>query len=204
MRQFVIAGIAAAALCVAQSARAEVVLDLGGGWQATIQDQSVLDLVVDYVSLEDDLLVLQKFATFASLTQMDISFEQTADDANTVSTIVITDEFVFNNSGTDWNAFSMNVDGDATFDAAASASFSIDPYTDADFAGDMKSVLFSGGTVADSAFWTPGLASGGLYINVDLSGDGMAGFRLGEMPVPAPSALIVFGLAGLARSRRRR
>src|SRR5262245_3331715 len=94
----------AAALILSSSANAALVLNLGGGWQATITDEANVDLAVDFVSLQDNILVIEKFANFISVDPftgmpmpVHISFNQIAPDSQTVSRIVITDEIIANN-----------------------------------------------------------------------------------------------------------
>lgn len=201
------------ALVLSQAALADLTIDLGGGWEATVSNPDVVDLVTDYVSLDDDILVIEKFAIFQEIdpftgqpVPINIAFNQIASDANTVSQIVITDELVFNDTGLDWTGFrNVLALGGATFNVADSADFSIDPFTTTSYSDDLTEVMYGGGVLAAGENWTPGLQSGGLVIDVDLSGDAPAKFILKEIAVtiPAPAALAVLGL-GLATTRRRR
>ena len=200
-----------AVLCLGSFARADLIIDLGGGWQATIFNEGQVDLVVDFVSIDQDIIVLQKFANFTDVdpftglpAPLSIAFNQIAPDAQTVSHIVFTDMFIFNTTGLNWTGFREILLGpDVAFDPIASADFSIDPFTTASFNADNSEVLFSGGTVLDGMSWTPGSAAGGLVINIDLSGNAPAKFVLKELPIPAPGALALLAL-GLLGSRRRR
>ncbi len=196
----------------ASVAQADVTIALGGGWEAVIFQENLVDLAVDYVSIEDDVLVIEKFANFASIDpftgQPDpirIAFNQVGTDAETVSRIVIADELVANNTGFDFYQFEMVLLGaQATWDQAGSAGFSINPFTEMDFIGD-QNVLFSGGTVEDGTFWTPGELTGELIIDIDLSNTTPSTFILKEIAmVPAPAAVALLGLAGLSTRRRRR
>lgn len=204
-------GAVVAGLCalIASSAVADEIVDLGGGWQATIFNEDKIDLVVDFVG--DDVLVLQKFANFNSLNEfgnpepLSIAFNQVGDDADTVSKIVFADEFVFNNTGVDWNAFRMALLGDhATFNPGESADFDINPFDTMTFSNGDTEVLFDGGVVGDGDVWTPGLDGGSLVIDIDLSRDLPAKFVLKEIPIPAPAALALLGAAGVVTRRRRR
>jgi hypothetical protein len=198
-------------LSMVPAANAVLVLNLGGGWQATITDEVNVDLAVDFVSLPDNVLVIQKFAKFISVDPftgmpvgINIAFNQIAPDAETVSRIVITDEIIANNTGLDWIAFEEELLGSvATFNQADSATFSINPFTTATYSGSSDAVTFSGGLVAAGAIWTPGVTSGGLVIDVDLSGDAPAKFVLKELPlVPGPAGFAVLGLLAFASRRR--
>jgi len=205
----------AGVLCTLSApARAADVIQLGGGWEAIVQDRSVLDLAVDFVSISQNLLVIQKFANFTAIEEftgrphtLNITFRQVASDAETVSRIVITDETVLNNTGMAWNGFDMILyGGGATFNADLSATFSIDPFTTMTFADDLRRVSFGGGTIEDGGFWFPGVASGGLVIDADLSGMAPNAFVFKELPVvPAPPvvALLLTVLAQPHRRRRR-
>lgn len=198
------------ALAISSAALGGMTLSLGGGWEAELLDDG-LDLFTDYVSVPEDLLVIEKFATATEVDDITgtpnplrILFRQVASDADTVSRIAITDETIINLTGLDWDGFRIGLLGDATFDPAASDDFSLDAFGTMDFTDDLKEAHFSDGLVADGDIWTPGFDSGALWIDVDLSGDAPASFILKELAtVPAPGALALFGLA-LVGSRRRR
>jgi hypothetical protein len=203
---------AAFALTVTAAANAALVLNLGGGWQATIQDDVNVDLAVDFVSIQDNILVIEKFANFISIDPFTgmpmpiaISFNQIASDAQTVSKIVITDEIIANNTGLDWVAFRNEIlGGSATFNQAQSASFSINPFTNTTYSAGSDSVTYDGGVISSGTIWAPGTLSGGLVIDIDLSGDSPVKFILKEIPmVPAPAGLALLGAAALGARRRR-
>lgn len=197
-------------MCLAVSAQAQIIIDLGGGWQAKIFNAQV-DLTVDFFDFEKDILVLEKFANFTEIDKktglpapLSIAFTQIAPDDETVSHIVLTDAFIFNNTGVDWSAFREILLGDhVAFDPEDTSDFSIDPFTTMNFIDKNREVIFSGGTVFDGTIWTPGVVSGALVINVDLSGDDPVKFVLKELPVPAPGALAII-VGGMLVSRRRR
>lgn len=204
--------VGALVLSIAPAANAVLVLNLGGGWQATITDDINVDLDVEFVSLPDNMLVIEKFAKFITVdpftgmpAPVHIVFNQIAPDAETVSRIVITQETIANNTGLDWIAYEQELlGGVATFNQAESASFSINPFTTTAYDSSFQTVTFSGGVVAAGSVWTPGADAGGLVIDIDLSGDAPAKFVLKELPlVPGPAGLAALGLLGLARARRR-
>lgn len=211
MRLSAVCVFSGAAVCLAVSAQAQVVIDLGGGWEATIFNAQV-DLTVDFFDFEKDILVLQKFANFTEIDKktglpapLSIAFAQIAPDDETVSHIVLTDAFIFNNTGVNWSAFREILLGEhVAFDPEASSDYSIDPFTAMDFIDNNTEVIFSGGTVFDGTIWTPGVVDGALVINVDLSRDDPVKFVLKELPVPAPGALALVAGSMLVSRRRRR
>lgn len=202
----------ACALMLAPAAMADLVIDLGGGWQATIFNEDNVDLAVDFVSIEEDILVIQKFANFTTIDPFSgqpdpvrIAFNQIADDDMTVSRIVLTDELIFNNTGLDWTSYQeILLGGNVAWNQDASADFSIDPFTTRDYNDDSTIVTFAGGVVGDKTSWTPGIESGGLLMDIDLSGEEAVKFVLKEVPLPGPGALALLGIAGMAGGRRRR
>lgn len=198
-------------LCLSVSAQADIIIDLGGGWEATIFSEQV-DLVVDFFDFDKDIIVLQKFANFTEIDRrtglpapLSIAFAQIAPDDETVSHIVLTDAFIFNNTGVNWSAFrEILLGAHVAFDPEASADFSIDPFTTMTFIDDNTEVIFSDGTVLDGTIWTPGADRGALVINVDLSRDDPVKFVLKELPVPTPGVLALVAGGMLVPHRRRR
>ena len=192
--------------------QADIIIDLGGGWQATIFNDEQVDLIVDFVDLDQDILVLQKFANFTQIdpetglpAALSIAFQQIAPDEETVSHILLTDMFLFNDTGVNWSSFREILLGTSVaFDPVASADFSIDPFSQMSFNDDNTEVIFSGGLIANGSIWTPGLDSGALYIDVDLSQDNPVSFILKELPVPAPGALLLLTCSALFTNSRRR
>lgn len=179
--------------------------DLGGGWSVTIFAPDTVDVAVDFVSLTEGVLVIEKTAQFFDLATVELEFNQNQEADQTVSRIVITDEVLTNNTGLPWTSFTNSLEDDdpATFNAAASATFSIAPFVTTDYSPDFRAVKYAGGVVPDGMIWTPGLVSGGLVIDVDVA-PRLTSFTLRETPTPEPTTLagLLIG-AGLAFARRR-
>jgi hypothetical protein len=204
--------VAACVLAACTAVRADLVIPLDGGWQATILDDAIADLSVDH--LGDDLLVIEKFADFWEIDDttglpvpIRILFEQIAPDEETVSRIAITDEIILNHTGMHWVDFHMELLApQAKWNPDDSADFSFEPFTSMEFSDDLSGVDFFGGAgIPPNGSWTPGAESGALFIDVDLAGEQYVSFVLKEFPtIPAPGALAVLGLAGLVGARRRR
>lgn len=179
----------------------EIVKNLGGGWQVTIFDPDTADVVTDFVN--DDILVVEKAAEFIDIDPdteqpepINLLFTQIAPDAQTVTRIILTDEIILNSTGQNWTSFrNILIDsGQVMFNQAASATFSIAPFTTRTYNGSSTEVEFAGGVVPAGGVWTPGLDSGGLVIDIDLDAPTPVSFTLKELPVPEPtSALLVLG-----------
>jgi hypothetical protein len=203
-----------AVLAIAAPARAGFV-DLDGGWRASWDDS--LDGLVHIFSFGvfGDAVFIQKGAEFTVgpmggvFSPIDIVFTQTSPIA--VGSIVIDDEVITNSTGEGWLDFHMELVGDAaTFDDVATANsggpgpigFSINPFTDAVFSGDLKQLDISGGVVPDGQTWFPGVAGGQLWIDV-VTGSG-ATFTLRETPtIPTPGSLALLAIGGLLVIPRR-
>lgn len=211
MRFSTLCVLAGTALCLSVSAQGNVTIDLGGGWEATIFSEQV-DLTVDFFDFDKNILVLQKFANFIEIDKktglpapLSIAFAQIAPDNETVSHIVLTDAVIFNNTGVNWSAFrEILLGAHVALDPAASGDFNIDPFTTMTFIDNNTEVIFGGGTVLDGTIWTPGVDSGALVINVDLSRDDPVKFVLKELPIPAPGAIALVACGMLVPRRHRR
>jgi hypothetical protein len=191
------------AAVVPLTASAQVVKQLGQGWEVEIFQPNMVDVFVDPSS--PGTLVIEKIAEFGSIMEIDLTFTQNLPDAQTASQIVITNAVITNSTGQDWISFTETLTPLATFNQALSAGFSIAPFTTRQYSGGDTQVEFSGGTVQSGQVWSPGLASGGLVIDVDLSGSTPAVFTLSELPaIPAPGAMALIALGGLGAARRRR
>jgi len=205
--RLVVVGVLAAA---AGSAVGEII-DLGGGWQAETFGDNVS---LESFGVKDGVLTIEKFATFTDIDEftgepvpITINFKQIAADDETAATIIIAAEELTNMTGLDWIDFEFILvdSGNATWDQAGMAGLDISPFVSDEFLeGDTVYRTFDG-LVADGSTWTPGAAAGEFVINVDLSGDDPLNFSLKESPsVPAPGALGLLALGGVAAIRRRR
>lgn len=174
------------------------------GWQVTVPDDELADVVADAVSFKMNLVLIEKAAEFINLNPVDLVFQQVKPDANTVSSIWINDEIIVNSSGANWPSFVMSLVGPAAFDPVASATFSINPYTIANYTSGNTVFTVSGGSVLDSAIWAPGMASGILKIDVNLSDPSPVSFILREQAIPTPGALALLALGGVVALRRQR
>lgn len=198
------------------TASAGVLLE-AGGWRISGPPQTPtsndVDLVLDFVSIQGDIMILEKVAVFRQLNDLlnipdsiVLSFEQIAPDAQTVSRIVITDETVANQTGVDWGAFQFILSGfgAVSFNQALSAGFDVQPFTNLSFDSPTL-VTADGGTVPDGTVWRPGQFAGQLVIDVDLSGTAPSFFTFKELPlIPTPGSMALLGVAGLAVVSRRR
>lgn len=211
----------AAVLCVAQAALAGPVTiqlidpstNVHSGWQATIFDDLHVDVVTDAVSFANDAVVIEKFAEFTTLNTLgqpeaiNIVFQQVLPDAQTVSRIVITDEVVINSTGVAWIDFTMLLidSGQVAFDPVASAGFDVSPFLQQQYTSSNTTFRAFDGTIPAGGIWTPGMASGALYIDVNLSSSNPVTFTLKELPgIPAPGSLALLSIAGLIGITRRR
>ncbi|MBW2363070.1 MAG: PEP-CTERM sorting domain-containing protein [Deltaproteobacteria bacterium] len=159
---------------------------------------------------------ITKEATFLVNNTLILIFNQVAADA--VPSIIINDEIITNSTNlgpdpaTAWSGFEIVTVSGASFDAAASASFDVSPFTSLVFSdADTRATASGGGSIPIGGSWTPG-ASGDLVIDAVLGAgtteDPFTVFALKETPIPVPEpsslGLLGLGVASLALRRRRR
>ncbi len=189
-----------------------IIRNLGGGWQATILNPEVSDLVGVGYDSEDRVLSVRKTAVFDAIDEftelpvpISIIFTQIAADPNSATRIAIVDENITNNTGVAWPSFRNTLidGGQVAFNQPLSAGFSIAPYTTRSYNGASTEVTFAGGVVPNGGVWTPGLPDGELVIDVSLANSNPVTFSLKELPTPEPGTLSALLLSAAVMLRRR-
>jgi len=128
--------------------------------------------------------------------------------------VVISDEIITNNTGSDWLDYHWSIEGPAAFEISTTlaSGFDVSPFTNIDWApksgwtSDYASALnLDGGVVPAGGTFHPGVDTGYLVIKADLSGSD-ASFTLRQTPTPEPATMLLLaaGLPMLARRRQRR
>lgn len=189
------------------------------GWTAVLADNIHNGIIVDAVGADYVVIEIAKdfytSPTNGDFTPNVIQFTQRLADGQTMPKILINDESIWNITGQAWTDYHWWLTGSvAAFDKAATdaSGFSVEPFTKktwsaapVGWAATYSSELaVTGGTVADGDFFNPGLTSGYLAIQADLSNQQAVSFTLYQAPMPEPAtiALLLSG-AGLLVGRRR-
>lgn len=179
------------------------------GWTWDVPDSVVGQVNLVYIRTDaSGAFFFEKDAVISNnTTPLVISFAPIAGD--TQHQLVIADEAVHNNSGTDWTGFTMSLSassgtfGFGTSDGSSGVgTFRIDPFTTASFTNGTANLTLGGGTVAAGTTWFPGASSAiGLTLNVT----GTQAFTLTEAPIASGSGPVIplpasfwTGLSGLA------
>ncbi|MGD9689814.1 MAG: hypothetical protein AB7K52_09195 [Phycisphaerales bacterium] len=205
--RFILSSALALAALAGSTSAAPELRDLGFGWQVLLPDADVVDIVVDEAASNSSQLVLEKFATFMDVSALDLVFTQTGPGA--APRIIITDEYIGNQTGQSWVSFTNSLvdfsNGSAVFNVGASAGLSIAPFTTTTYQAGNTSVTYAGGMIPNAGFWFPGVAAGALVVDVTF-GAGNTSFTLREIPaVPTPGSTALGAAAiGLLAARRRR
>jgi len=210
----VIGGVATAALmlCAGRAAAGLVVLG-NSGWTASWAPALDPFLEIHLDGEAADTVIVEKTAEFTGapaggiFPSLDVVFTQTS--AVAAHNIIITDEIIVNHTGSPWSDFHMDILGNpptnvnVAFDPAASAGFSIAPFTASNFASSNTVFNVFGGTVPNGGIWFPGVAAGQLAIHVNTLSLNQT-FTLRETPTPAPGAIALLAMSAIFGAPRRR
>lgn len=216
-------GALALALSLGSVSYGQTIIPLGGGWQASVNNPSLVSFVVDevtssYIAIQISKDFTQPPGIGGVFPPLLIDFQQVNPDATTVTQIVINDETVTNLTGTPWTDFHWAVldNGDAWFDIAASSSFTVLPFTNRVFSDPSNTFAdpnkasdldaFGGGIVPHGGSFFPGGAPGDgvLVMGVDLTRPDPMSFTLKEFPTPEPGSLALMSAGALMLLRRRK
>jgi len=225
-----IALLAALSLCITPVASADVIVPLvdgsdNSGWQAVLPDNVSVGIVVDRITDSYVRIEISKSFSYEIIVDpndpeasyifdpITIIFQQTLPDAQTVSTIQITDESITNNTGVPWTDYHWQIpDSVAAFniDDTEGSNFSINPFTNITWTAasgwnalHASALDVDGGVVGVGETYTPGIDSGKLYINVDLDEDN-SDFSFIQNPTPEPASMALMSIGALAVIKRRR
>lgn len=204
---------AIALLALAGTASADIVIQLGMGWEAVLPDGSNVTLTVNQST--DGILHISKEAAFRTIDPFTgapepviITFRQVATDAMTASQIMIDDEMILNLTGLQWTGYRqiLSLSNNVAFNPS-STGMSVGPeFTTNTLLNSNREMLSDGGPgVANGGMWMPG-AVGGLLIDINLGAqEDPVVFTLKELPViPTPGAAALAALGAVAFGRRRR
>ena len=208
---------ALAAVICAPAFGGTVVVDLGGGWEATVFDPENAVVIPGAAGV----FSIQKEFTDGPgvgglFPAINILFSQTADDIDTLTTLVLTNEDIMNMTGAQWDDYHWQVldGGEVWFDVPASLAWDVSPFTNpatfddpGGLFGDANKATHidaNGGIVPNGGSFMPGLAAGDLVLQVDLSGEEPMNFTLKQFPTPEPSTLLLIGFGAAVLARRRR
>jgi len=166
------------------------------GWSWDTPDPSLVNLL--FVRTDGTNFFFQKDADIRRADQpLIITFQKTS---TTPKTLVINDERVTNNTGSDWVAFRMDLSSGSNggtpnfaFTAVSgTAGFNIDPFTKFTFYNSNSGLLLNGGTVTAGSNWTPGSKSS-TGLSLVANSATASTFSLKEIPIagvviPLPAA----------------
>jgi hypothetical protein len=177
------------------------------GWQYEVADVLAPDVNLVFIRTEGNNFFFEKDATFRNVSDpIVINFTKISP---TASNLVINDEAVNNQSGSDWLAFRIalssgtNSSGQPSYTLATHdgspglGDFRIDPFTSFSFENNSTELFLSGGTVANGTSWFPGSQSNtGLAIVANSATVDTFTLKEIAVPIPLPAAAWT-GLTGL-------
>jgi len=208
----------AAFLAVIPATNADTI-DLGNsGWQAVLYDGPNIGVLIDADT--EQFLMIEIIKTFAQppdsgvFAPITVDFNQIAADGATTAIIVLNDEIITNNTGSDWMDYHWSIEGPAAFNISMTegTGFDVSPFTNMDWtpkagwsANHASALNVDGGIVPDGSTFFPGVDAGMLGIDVDLTAQDSS-FTLTQNPTPEPATLLLLaaGLPILARHKRKR
>lgn len=199
------------------------------GWEVVIPDNFLFDVVTDFVQPGDNGFVIietsKEFDGAGGASEpVAFTFNQVADDENTVPWIAIANEFITNSTGALWTDFHWSIDEIevAAFNAPLSSEFGVGLQFDekqfvpivsttnigGDLPDDKASAVnaFGGDGVPSGTSWNPGAGRGELVIGTSVADSAEpVSFTLNQVPItPEPAALTVLALATTMIVRRPR
>ncbi len=208
----------AAFLAVIPATNADTI-DLGNsGWQAVLYDGPNIGVLIDADT--EQFLMIEIIKTFAQppdsgvFAPITVDFNQIAADGATTAIIVLNDEIITNNTGSDWMDYHWSIEGPAAFNISMTegTGFDVSPFTNMDWtpkagwsANHASALNVDGGIVPDGSTFFRGVDAGMLGIDVDLTAQDSS-FTLTQNPTPEPATLLLLaaGLPILARHKRKR
>ena len=184
----------------------------GWTWDVSSAVEPLVNLV--FIRTSGNNFFFEKDVEFKNATDpIVITFNKTG-GAN-AKTLVINDEAVVNNSGSDWNSFRLELSSGSTggtpnfaFTTSDGApgigDFRIDPFTQFQFSNGNSALLLNGGTIASGTTWFPGsqsntglsIVASGTDTTFTLKEIPGTGTGPGPTPIPLPAAAWT-GLSGL-------
>jgi hypothetical protein len=211
------------ALVVTSSVQAGIATDLGHGWTMFVSN-GMQPVDVAYVQpgnglgIELDKTFNQGPDNSGYFSPIIIEFVKTSTDA--ASKIVITDEYIRNLTGVEWDAFDMQLmvnmfNPQAGFNPVTVDGDQLEDVTYSKYVGfDGKPILLSftngqGDGVLSGTFedpFKPGLVVGVIEIDVNPNAPLYTRIGLKEVPVamPEPATVMMLGLGGLAMLKKRK
>jgi hypothetical protein len=199
------------------------VFTLSGGWNAVVDDGSQVSIVDDGVFNDAQIgtfLAIEVSKDFVEPPDGQgiypaqlITFIQTNPDATTVPRIVIIDEAVSNQTGTDWTDYhyAMLDGGQAWFNVPLS-DFDPSPFTNVTFSDNQglgdpnkaSDIDIDGGVVPAGTTFFPAGNGGEIVIDASLAGGAPVTFTFKQFPTPEPGSLLLLVSGGLLVAMRRR